>query len=199
MNEAEARLYRIHTVLHANGYIRREQFLREEIPGPTVGAGHARDPDPNAHSPGNHALRRGRASMPHQAYLVTSATNGRQCFFSSFKAGCAAARCFIDREILGDASLLAWVLMPDHAHWLLQLGERDALDRLVNRVKSASARHANRILNRRGALWQAAYHDHALRSHEDFRTAARYVIANPLRAGLVERLADYPFWDAVWL
>jgi putative transposase len=28
---------------------------------------------------------------------------------------------------------------------------------------------------------------------------ARYIVANPLRAGLVERLGDYPHWDAVWL
>ena len=181
MNEADARHYPI-----------------DPLP-PAVGAGHARDPARNARFPGNHALRRGRASVPHQTYLVTSATVDRQSFFASFEAGCAAARCFIDPAVLGDASLLAWVLMPDHAHWLLQLGEQDSLDRVVNRVKSASARHANRVLNRCGALWQAAYHDHALRSHEDFRAAARYVVANPLRAGLVERLADYPFWDAAWL
>ncbi|MBB5859537.1 hypothetical protein GGR69_001194 [Xanthomonas arboricola] len=28
---------------------------------------------------------------------------------------------------------------------------------------------------------------------------ARYLIANPLRAGLVARVGDYPFWDAIWL
>jgi hypothetical protein len=28
---------------------------------------------------------------------------------------------------------------------------------------------------------------------------ARYVVANPLRAGLVKRLGDYPLWDAIWL
>ncbi|MEQ7866160.1 transposase, partial [Xanthomonas sp. WHRI 8393] len=34
---------------------------------------------------------------------------------------------------------------------------------------------------------------------DDLRLAARYLIANPLRAGLVERVGDYPFWDAIWL
>jgi len=28
---------------------------------------------------------------------------------------------------------------------------------------------------------------------------ARYIVANPLRAGLVERIGDYPLWDATWL
>jgi len=31
------------------------------------------------------------------------------------------------------------------------------------------------------------------------QATARYIVANPLRAGLVERLGDYPLWDAVWL
>jgi hypothetical protein len=29
--------------------------------------------------------------------------------------------------------------------------------------------------------------------------AARYIVANPLRAGLTRRLGDYPLWDAIWL
>ena len=28
---------------------------------------------------------------------------------------------------------------------------------------------------------------------------ARYIVANPLRAGLVTKIGDYPFWNAVWL
>jgi putative transposase len=31
------------------------------------------------------------------------------------------------------------------------------------------------------------------------RNLARYVVANPLRAGLVDSIRDYPHWDAVWL
>ena len=50
-----------------------------------------------------------------------------------------------------------------------------------------------------GQLWQAGYHDHALRSDEDVREVALYVIANPRRAGLVDRFRDYPPWDAAWI
>jgi len=149
--------------------------------------------------PGHGALRRGRVTLGHHAYLVTTTTERRQPFFSVFSAGCAAARCFEDRVLLGDAHMLAWVLMPDHAHWLLQLGEDDALHKVVNRLKSASARLANRVLARQGSLWQVAYHDHAFRTEEDLKEVGRYVVANPLRARLVQRLGDYPFWNAVWI
>nr|ART39273.1 H491 [uncultured bacterium] len=89
--------------------------------------------------------------------------------------------------------------MPDHAHWLIELGTRDRLAQVVNRLKSASARAANPVLRRRGALWAAAYHDHALRDEEDLRAVARYLVGNPVRAGLVAQVGDYPFWNAVWL
>ena len=66
-------------------------------------------------------------------------------------------------------------------------------------MKGRSSRLINKHLGKEGALWQAAFHDHALREEEDLREISRYIVANPLRAGLVGSLADYPHWDAVWL
>ncbi len=95
--------------------------------------------------------------------------------------------------------MLAWVLMPDHAHWLLRLGERDSLAIVVSRLKSASARCVNRVLGTQGTLWSAAFHDRAIRRDEDMQDAARYIIANPVRARLAARIGDYPFWNSIWL
>jgi putative transposase len=149
--------------------------------------------------PGHAALRKGRASVSNGVYLVTATTVERTRLFENFHAACAAARCFEDRTVLGDAAMLAWVLMPDHAHWLIELSKENVLSTVVNRIKSASARRANCVLERKGALWSAAFHDHALREEDDLPDTARYVVANPLRAGLVKKLGDYPFWNAIWL
>lgn len=145
------------------------------------------------------ALRRGRVSLPGQLYLLTSTTVERRRLFTDFPLACTAARAFNDPRLLDDARLLAWVLMPDHVHWLTALGERFSLDELVLRLKSASARRVNAIRNTKGPVWAPAYHDHALRAEEDIQAVARYIVANPVRAGLVRRVGDYPFWDAVWL
>lgn len=153
---------------------------------------------PNGRLSGHRALRRGRVSLPGYVYLVTAATRDRHPVFRDFVAGCAAARSFMDPRVLGDASPLAWVLMPDHAHWLIRLGDGDDLAVVVKRLKSVSARNVNRSLHRNGPLWAPAFHDHALRGDEDLRHSARYVIANPVRAGLVEHVGSYPFWDAIW-
>ncbi|QFY88103.1 transposase [Magnetovirga frankeli] len=144
-------------------------------------------------------MRRGRVSIPNQIYLVTTTTLRRQPAFAHFNAARAAAQSFEDRAVLADARLLAWVLMPDHFHGLLELGENNNLQGIMNRLKSASARRANKALGREGPLWDKAYHDHALRQEEDLLATARYIIANPLRAGLVQHVGDYPFWNAIWL
>ena len=90
--------------------------------------------------------------------------------------------------------------MPDHVHWLFQLGMDDQdLSTLIKGFKARSARRVNEKLGQQGALWQRAFHDHALRADEDVKAIARYIVANPLRAGLAKNIGDYPLWDAAWL
>lgn len=96
-------------------------------------------------------------------------------------------------QFRNDAQTLAYVLMPDHLHWLMGLGKRRQLSTVVGTIKSISAHQAGR------PLWQDGFHDHALRDEESLVEVARYIVANPLRAGLVKRLSEYPHWDAIWL
>ena len=148
---------------------------------------------------GHRALRRGRSSLPNQVYHLTVATADRAPIFADHRAAWAVCRRFEDRRLLVGARMLAWVLMPDHSHWLLQLGESKSLQKTVESLKSSTARDANAALARRGPLWARAYHDRALRCDEDMLAIARYIIANPLRAGLVQRIGDYPSWNATYL
>lgn len=144
-------------------------------------------------------LQPGRTSPPRHVYHVTVVTRRRQRYFEPFAAACTAARTFTDGRSLGDATLLAWVLMPDHAHWLVQLGDKEPLQLVVGRMKARSARAVNRLRGEKRPVWASAYDDHAIRSDENLREVARDIVANPLRAGLVKSVSDYPFWDAVWL
>ena len=83
--------------------------------------------------------------------------------------------------------------MPDHLHWLMQLGAEHSLSRTVGAIKSVSA-HTIPSLR-----WQTGFHDHAVRKEEDLRELARYIVLNPVRARLVNKVSDYPHWDAIWL
>ncbi|WP_031341000.1 REP-associated tyrosine transposase [Xanthomonas maliensis] len=149
-------------------------------------------------SPGHRALRKGRHSMPGACYLLTTTTWQRRAVFADFLHAATACSTFT-AAIPSDARLLAWVLMPDHAHWLLQLGHGTSLGQAVSRMKACSARAVNAQRGSDAPVWSRSYHDHAVRKEDDLQAAARYIISNPRRAGLVTRLGDYPFWNAVWL
>lgn len=156
-------------------------------------------PNTQARQRGHKALRKGRSSNRGGVYLLTATTLDRVPLFLDFHKACVIARCFETRLALRNNHLLAWVLMPDHAHWLLHLGEGERLETSIGRLKAVSARYFNQVYKRRGAIWARAFYDHALRSEDDLLPIARYVVANPVRAGLVKRLGDSPFWNAVWL
>ena len=145
------------------------------------------------------ALRRGRTSLPHHAYHVTTCTHGRTALFhdpANARLVIAQMRALHDERLLES---LAWVLMPDHLHWLFQLSAGVELSFVIKRLKGRSALALVRRSGESGAVWQRGFHDHAIRGDEDFQAIARYIVANPLRAGLVRRVGEYPWWDAVWL
>jgi REP element-mobilizing transposase RayT len=143
-------------------------------------------------------LRRGRISAKQHVYLLTAVTFNRERLFIDWATGRTLVNAFKAAEDSGEAKSLAWVVMPDHFHWLVKLQDC-SLGGLMRNVKSKSALDLNRQREAVGPVWQRGYHDRGLRREEDLKAAARYVIANPVRAGLVERVGDYPLWDAVWV
>jgi len=149
------------------------------------------------HRQRSQALRRGRWSEGGNIYLITFVTDGRRPWFRSWDPASRVARALAAPTTWPGSSLLCWVLMPDHWHGLLQLGEGGALSKSVGRAKA----HATRTWKpgRGIRLWQPGFHDRAMRRPDDLLATARYVIANPIRAGLSRSFGGYPYWDAVWL
>jgi len=137
-------------------------------------------------------LRKGRASLPGNAYHITTVTRNRTTYFAALDNGRKLVRELMALQAEGRCETLCYVAMPDHLHWLMALRAGTLAD-AVRLLKGRSVRAIGR------AIWQPNYFDHAARSEEDLRTMARYIVANPLRTGLVERIGDYPLWDAIWL
>lgn len=143
--------------------------------------------------------RRGGLSIPGQVHHITLTTAGRRPLFEDFSHArlvIAEMRRLQEQNIVHS---LAWVLMPDHLHWLLQLRGPIGLANAIKVFKGRSARRVGEVLETGGAVWQAGFRDHALRRESDLIQVARDIVARPLRAGLVKRIGDYPSWDAQWL
>ena len=137
-------------------------------------------------------LRKGRVSQSGAVYHITAVTQGRTPHFASLETGRKVVRELMALQAEGRAETLCYVVMPDHLHWLMVLHEGKLSD-AVRLLKGRSSRAIGH------AVWQANYFDHAVRNDEDVRKMARYIVANPLRARLVDRLGDYSLWNAVWL
>ena len=138
-------------------------------------------------------LRKGRVSLPGQVYHISTITLDRQPVFSDLRSARLLINTLREAQVRGEVTTLAFVVMPDHLHWLMQLEVGATLSDVVGAVKGVTAHRLGK------RIWQGGFHDHALRQEEDLLKVARYIVANPLRAGLAGRLADYPHWDAIWL
>jgi REP element-mobilizing transposase RayT len=92
--------------------------------------------------------------------------------------------------------LMAWVVMPNHVHALVEQVEGYPLDTIIHSWKSFTAVEANRILGRSGRFWFPDYFDRYIRDERHFANAVRYINENPVAAGLVNEPEDWPFSSA---
>ncbi len=92
-------------------------------------------------------------------------------------------------------NLAAWCVVPNHVHAVVQpfAGMANTggtpvphteLPDILHSWKSFTAKEANKLLRRSGEFWQAEYYDHLIRDEADFLHAVRYVLDNPIKAGL---------------
>jgi len=138
-------------------------------------------------------LRKGRYSEENRIYVVTTVTVERKPIFLEFAAARALINVLQKHEELGFANTLCFVVMPGHLHWMMQLGTLHDLSDTMQVLKSITTRKLGKT------VFQKGFYDHAVRREEDIKNLARYMVANPLRAGLVNNINDYPHWDAVWM
>lgn len=104
--------------------------------------------------------------------------------------------------------LVAYCIMSNHVHILidtnLQVPEMfnfsswesldfEPLDKIMMRIKGASARYCNQQLGRAGKFWQRESYDHFVRDPIEFERIISYILDNPVKAGLVETWDAFPF------
>lgn len=88
--------------------------------------------------------------------------------------------------------LLAWVVMPNHVHALIQVGDTP-LSKIIQNWKSIAAVKANKPLGRTGEFWQEDYWDTFMRDADQMQKAIRYIENNPVKAKLCRAPEEWPF------
>ena len=133
-----------------------------------------------------------------QRYFLTFCTRDRLPVFGDSEISQQTLTQFRRTSALEGFAILAYCLMPDHAHLLVEgLGEDSDFKRFTKMAKQRSGGLYARTHHQR--LWQEGYYERVLRDEDDTRALARYILSNPVRAGLVESPDEYPFIGSdVW-
>ena len=137
------------------------------------------------------ALRSHRWSSPGARYFVTFCTADRRTglhlppILAGLQRECSAI------EDFGGWVMRASVVMPDHVHLLLALGEKLSLGQVIARVKAKTSPKL-RVAQLR---WEAGYFERRLRESDSVLPIIHYLGMNPVRAGLVSEGEEWPgFW-----
>jgi putative transposase len=109
-----------------------------------------------------HHLRKYRVSQVGNLCVLTCVVIGREPVFQDLRAGRRVVAQFRSAHERGLVDSLAWVVMPDHFHWLVEL-RAGTLSTLMCQVKSRSSRMIQMANSHPGALWQRGYYERTLR------------------------------------
>ena len=126
------------------------------------------------------------------AYFLTFCTFQRRRLFVAAES-VDLVRTQISRAATDESvAIVADCYMPDHLHLLVQ-GSAETADgrKFISCARQLSGFHYQRRFGER--LWQRYAYERVLRADEAMASVARYIVENPIRAGLVRRVTEYPY------
>ncbi|WP_428659024.1 REP-associated tyrosine transposase [Runella sp.] len=92
--------------------------------------------------------------------------------------------------------LVAFTIMPNHFHLIIDTTDESLftkpLYRIMQSIKSYTAKEANKVLNRTGTFWQEESYDHVVRNGQELNNIIGYILENPVKAGLAQNWQAYP-------
>jgi putative transposase len=130
------------------------------------------------------------ADMP--LHLIQRGNNRGACFFAE-----ADYLVYLQhlRELAARfaCSVHAYALMTNHVHLLLTSRESDGASNLMKHLGQRYVQYVNRCYKRSGTLWEGRFRSSIVQMENYLLRCHRYIELNPVRAGMVEHAADYPW------
>ncbi|OUS68299.1 hypothetical protein B5G52_20050 [Pseudoalteromonas sp. A601] len=147
--------------------------------------------------PHSYKLRQHRQSCINNYYSVTTCTHLRTKLFEDFYSARTLISSLKHSDSNGLTQTICFVIMPDHMHWLFQLKTQQPLSSVIAKVKGRTSFLLHK--DKKEKIWQTGFYDSLIRDEEHLLHQARYIAANPIRAGIVNNLGNYPHWDCIYL
>ena len=135
--------------------------------------------------------------QPGSSWLVTITTAERRSHFADSSLAGATLALLTEEAPRRGLELHLACLMPDHVHLLASVTTGD-LVQAIAALKSQSTKVFYGF-GGSGHLWQRSFHDQGLRSERAYEETVRYILHNPVVAGLTERWEEYDLIDGTLL
>jgi len=119
-------------------------------------------------------------------------------------------------------NLIAWVIMPDHIHILVEVIGKKNISEIMHDFKSYAVQKISPLILRRSRgfhasatkkvvipssrgveastagvkyvkLWQTSFHDHVIRDERDYHNHIWYIHNNPVKHGVAQKPEDWPW------
>lgn len=139
--------------------------------------------------------RSARLTVPHLPHHVTHRGNRRQRTFFDERDYRLYIRYLAESCAATGTAVWGWCLMPNHIHLVLVPSVENGLSAVLHRTQGRYTRAINAREKWDGQLWQGRFASFVM-DERHLLACARYVDLNPVRAGLVERAADWPWSSA---
>ena len=130
-----------------------------------------------------------RYYQPGQTCFVTSVTANREPVLVKHVDLLRRAMCRAVRKT--GISIVAWVILPDHFHFLIN-APNGRVDEFVHLVKVSFAYQLKSRRGKNGQAWQHRYWDHIIRSEQDLNNHINYIHFNPVKHGLCNSPSEWP-------
>ena len=141
---------------------------------------------------GRRPPRLGRIFATGPLYFVTFCTHERQPSLAKEEVDTAFVLFAKRAEEAYNVAVGRYVIMPDHVHLFVRGNHDFRLGPWIGALKQTLAK-AVRLPRAKGRIWEEGFFDHVLRSNESYSQKWNYVRKNPVRAGLVKSVTDWPY------
>jgi putative transposase len=140
----------------------------------------------------------GISYVGYQRYFATTCTAFRRPVFTQHWVVADVTGQLRSSAAVCEFTVVAYCVMPDHVHALLHAeSERSNFEAMMKRFKQLSGFAYKRQTGQ--PLWQPGYHERLLRDDEASEMVARYILENPVRAGLASAIGEYRYaWSDVY-
>ncbi len=135
------------------------------------------------------------SAIPRQ-FFVSTQTAGRRNLFQTERMANLLIEVLRDQMRAKRFVVHHFVVMPNHVHLLITVPARMSIEKAMQLIKGNFSIRANRDLGFRGEIWQRGFSDVQVLSQSSFEQHRDYIDNNPVKAGIANMAAEYPFGSA---